>query len=247
MGHAQTSERGVNLVLFEPAEVERPLPRADRRAVHTLEVLRRRPGDELDVGLVEGPRGKATLVSVTEDTLVLRFHWGEPPPPLDPIRLLIGLPRPQTARKVLEEATALGVAAIDFVETERADPNYARSSLWRTDEWRRHLIAGAEQAFTTRLPAVRWSLTLAAGLTGLPETACRLALDNYEAPISLSVVPIVAPVVLAVGPERGWSTGDRSLLREHGFSFVHLGERVLRTETACVAAIALVRAGLGLV
>jgi RsmE family RNA methyltransferase len=53
------------------------------------------------------------------------------------------------------------------------------------------------------------------------------------------------PVVIAVGPERGWSARERTLLRDAGFRCVHLGERVLRVETACVASISLVRAQLG--
>jgi RsmE family RNA methyltransferase len=53
-------------------------------------------------------------------------------------------------------------------------------------------------------------------------------------------------VVLALGPERGWSASERDLLRAEGFQLVHLGERVLRVETACVAAIAVVKAKLSL-
>ena len=52
--------------------------------------------------------------------------------------------------------------------------------------------------------------------------------------------------VLAFGPERGWSDRDRAMLRANDFALVHLGTRVLRTETAVVAAIALVKARLGL-
>lgn len=52
--------------------------------------------------------------------------------------------------------------------------------------------------------------------------------------------------MLAFGPERGWSAADRAVLRGSGFALVHLGPRVLRTETAVVAAVALVKAKLGL-
>jgi RsmE family RNA methyltransferase len=53
--------------------------------------------------------------------------------------------------------------------------------------------------------------------------------------------------VLALGPERGWGPADRAALRAHGFTLVHLGPRVLRSETAVVAALTLVRAQLGLI
>jgi len=51
---------------------------------------------------------------------------------------------------------------------------------------------------------------------------------------------------VAIGPERGWSARERDLLRARGFELVHLGPRVLRTETACVAAVAVVKSRLGL-
>lgn len=66
----------MNLILFEPHELTSPLSRADRRAVHVLEVLRRAPGDTFDVGLLNGPRGRATLLS-TDDAALTLAHLGE--------------------------------------------------------------------------------------------------------------------------------------------------------------------------
>jgi RsmE family RNA methyltransferase len=237
----------VNLILFEPGEVGRPLPRSDARAVHLLSVLRRRAGGSFDAGLVDGPRGKGVLLAIGEDALELAFEWGAQTPPLDPVALVIGLPRPQTARKILQEASALGVAAIHFVATDRGEPNYAQSVLWSSGEWRRHVRAGAEQAFSTRLPEVTHGRSLAEAVDSLGPSTGRLALDNYEAPQSLSRAAVASPVAIAVGPERGWSAEERDLLRGRHFSLVHLGPRVLRAETACVAAVAIVKARLGLI
>ncbi len=238
----------MNLILFEPAEIATPLPRADPRARHIVDVLRRREGDEFDAGLIDGPRGKGRLVRLGDTALSLAFTWGDAPPPLAPITLIIGLPRPQTARDILRDATALGVAAMHFVLTEKGEANYARSTLWNTGEWRRHLRLGAEQAFCTRLPAVTHGRPLAEILAALPtENSTRLTLDNYESPTALSQIESVTQcVTLAFGPERGWSAAERGELRDQGFAFAHLGARVLRAETACIAAITLVRAKLGL-
>lgn len=237
----------MNIILFSAAEVQLPLPRRDARARHILEVLRRKAGDSFDVGLINGPRGKATLSVERDDALELIFSWSTPPPPLAPIRLIIGLPRPQTARDVLRESASLGVSTLDFVSTNRSEPGYAQSSLWTSGEAEQLLLAGTAQAFCTRVPALRHGHSLAAAIALLPATGTRLALDNYEAAAALSSLPGPAtPVTLALGAERGWSDQERDLLRAEGFVFAHLGARVLRTETACIAAITLLKAKLGL-
>lgn len=237
----------VNLILFAADELLRPLPRRDPRARHVLDVLRRQVSDTFDVGLLNGPRGKATLVTLDDAALHLRFAWGAPPAPPAPIALVVGLPRPQTARDVLRDATTLGVSAMHFVRTEKSEHSYAQSSLWTDGEWRRHLVAGAEQAFDTRIPEVSHGRSLTEAIAAFPADAIRLALDNYEAPAALADYAPAAPGphVLALGGERGWSARDRAELRATGFRFLHLGRRVLRTETAVVAGLTLLRAKLG--
>lgn len=237
----------MNIILFRPSEVELPLPRQDPRAGHILDVLRRRPGEAFDAGLINGPRGRGTLVAVSPAALTLAFTWAQPPPPPDPLHLLIGLPRPQTARDILRDATTLGVAALHFIRTGKGEASYARSRLWASGEWERHVIAGAEQACCTRLPEVTHGCSLADVIAGLPPGAARVVLDNYEAPAPLSTCPLPegGAVVLALGAERGWSAAEREQLRAAGFAFAHLGPRVLRTETACLAAVTLIKSRRG--
>lgn len=230
----------MNLVLLEADEVGRTLPRDDARVDHILKVLRRRVGDSFDAGLVNGALGKATVVAADETGVQISFVAAQKPPALPAITLIVGLPRPATARDILRDATTMGVSAIHFVETERTDPNYVTSKLWIDGEWRRYLLAGAAQAFDTRLPEVTWTKQLEEVLVGA--TGTWLALDNYEASTHLGSFPCGSaetPLTLAVGPERGWAAHDRAVLRAAGAQFVHLGARVLRVEMAVVAALAI--------
>ncbi len=243
--------------------------------MHVLEVLRRREGEVFDAGVVNGPRGKAVVRHIAAGHLELIFNWGKEPSPLPPLTLIMGLPRPQTARKILNEAATFGVTGLHFVATERSDPNYAASTLWSSGEWRRHLLAGAAQAFDTRIPEVTWTWSLPeaicesgrGGLTGFHDSSLRahnspdgnsvlspndaspllIALDNYEASVRLGAVELEPSrgVCLALGPERGWGGNDRSVLRKNGFLLAHLGERVLRAETAVIAALGIVAARQG--
>ncbi len=232
----------MNLILLEPGEAGAPLPIADPRAVHIVDVLGRREGDLFDAGIVDGPRGKATVVSIGPNGVAFRFEAAAEPPPADPVHLLVALPRPQTARKILNEATSLGVASIRFFPSQKGEPSYASSTLWKTLEWRRHLVDGAAQAFDTRLPGILHHARLADAVAGVPAGCARIALDNYEAAGPLAPAGARRPLALAFGPERGWSAAERDLLRAGGFELAHLGRRVLRTETAVVAALALAKA-----
>ena len=241
----------MNLVLFRPEECARALPIDDPRARHITEVLRRQPGEAFDCGLINGPRGRGRLTARDAQGLHLDFSWqAEEPPPLAPLTLLVGLPRPQTARKILGEATTLGLARLVFFQSERGEPSYADSSLWMSGEVGRLLLAAAEQAFCTRLPEVQRIESLEAGLAAAlaHETpGTRVALDNYEATIGLGATPLAGlPGILAVGSERGWSAAERERLRAAGFTLAHLGARVLRTETACTAGLAVLKTRLGL-
>ena len=242
----------MNLILFEPSEIEHALPRTDRRAIHILDVLRRKTGDTFDAGVINVARGTATLQSVTDAGLTLGFNLTTLPAPLRaPITLIVGLPRPQTARDILRDATTLGVSEIHFVRTEKSDSSYAQSTLWTSGEWRRQAIIGAEQAFDTRIPVITYDRTLPAALGVLTKDSTRVAFDIYEADSTLGAfnrdgLNLPSPHLLAFGGERGWSGNDREVLRAHQFYFVHLGGRVLRTETAVVAALSILRAKSGL-
>ena len=236
----------MNIILFEKHELDLPFRRDDPRVLHVLEVLRRRIGDSTDVGLVEGPRGKAILRTLGDEEVTFEFIWAEDPEALLPIHLIVGLSRPQTCRKILQEATTLGVQRIFFIATDRAEASYATSKLWTTGQWKGMVRAGVEQAFTTRFPKVRfgWDLTDAIAATDFVER--RVCLDNYESKTGLLKIaarPAVAnSIVLAVGSERGWSANERDLFRDSGFVLAHLGQRPLRTETATIAAISVVSA-----
>lgn len=236
----------MNIVLFDPTEIEQPLPLTDERARHIQRVLRRGVGESFDVGLINGPRGRATVAQSETNNLRLTYEWlpAHPPPPT--LTLHVGLPRPQTARDILRDATTLGVTRIRFVHCARSDPNYAASSLWTSGEWHRHLQTGAAQAFDTHLPVVDWDASLAESLaTPLPANVTRWAADNYATDRTFAEIAVdrrSTPVALWIGPERGWDDADRAALDAAGVERRHLGARVLRTETAVVAVLSLVQA-----
>jgi RsmE family RNA methyltransferase len=243
----------MNLILLTPEEAAaNELHGTYARAEHIRTVLRATTGDTVFVGAVGGKRGRATLGEVSAQKITWTVAWEATPPEALPLHLLVGLARPQTVRKILQEGASLGFASIHFFRTEKGDPAYAQSSLWRDGEAEALLRKGTAQAFTTRVPelAVHESLDAALHSATAPTTPtgnlARVFLDIYEAPVPLvEAVRGAAAAVLAIGPERGWSARERDVLRAAGFVGAHMGEHVLRVETACIAAGAVALASLG--
>ncbi|ADE54848.1 RsmE family RNA methyltransferase [Coraliomargarita akajimensis] len=238
----------MNLMLFEVPFEQMTLAGDDPRAEHLRKVLRVRVGALVFVGFIGAERARAEVVSLGDDgSIELKIIAREPAPTPLPIDLLIGLPRPHTAKRILFEAASLGVNRLMFFEAERGEPSYARSRLWQTNEWRERLRLGAEQSFGTHVPDVLMLPDLQTALNELYSAPLRVALDNYEAQGALTgeLARAEDSAALALGPERGWSSNERDALRKNGWTLAHLGPHVMRAETACTAAVAVVASACG--
>lgn len=179
------------------------------------------------------------------------------PPPLAPLRLLLGFPRPIQAARILKDLTSLGVAEIHLTATELGEKSYSQSSIFKDRDFRSHLLEGAEQSGNPRLPRVftHWSLRLclealdAADASSADAGAAageRIFLHPYGDFASLAApTSFEAPLTLAIGSERGWTAAEIERLGAAGFSPRRLGGRILKTETAVIAATVLGLARLG--
>ena len=223
------------------------LSKEDPRAVHLRSVLGVKDGDEIDLAVKNGPRGKGKVSLLPDQRVDLAIRWSERHPcDLFPVHLIVGFARPQICRKILEQASAIGVERISFFQSDKGEPSYAKSRLWTTNEWMERIDQGAEQAFASFVPTCELLVTLEQALSATwREEAFKIALDNYEAsqPLTTDASDGKRPVVLALGPERGWSASERKLLRSRNFEMRHLGQRVLRLETAVVASLGVLLAG----
>jgi len=243
----------VNLILLEPGEVDGDgsITLAGARARHLLTVLRVGAGDRVRVGLIDGPRGEATVQSSSSASVSLRCAF-EPDAPAPPgVDLLLALPRPKVMRRLWAQIAALGVGRIILTNAERVERDYFDAHILTPACYRPLLVEGLQQARDTRLPAVsihkRFKVLIEDELDGLCEPGGLRVVADPSA--RTSVAPTVAEgrragrvgrVLLAVGPEGGWNSYEIALLQSRGFIPVGMGERTLRTDTACVALLALV-------
>jgi 16S rRNA (uracil1498-N3)-methyltransferase len=159
------------------------------------------------------------------------------------ITLVQGIARGEKMDWILQKATELGVAAIAPVSSERSEVRLeGERADKRLAHWRSVVVAACEQSGRASVPAVAPSQPLAEAMEGL-DAQPRYLLDPQAARAigALATTPLTG-CVLAVGPEGGWSPRDRGLLAQAGFEGLRLGPRVLRTETAGIAAIAVLQA-----
>jgi len=258
----------VNIILFEPAEIGKPLPRRDERTLHLLKVLRKKAGDIFDAGIVGGNMGIGRIDAVRLDgSVVFSLDLRQEPPPRYPVRIAVGFPRPIQIRRLLRDLSNLGLEAVDLVGTELGEKSYRDTKLLTDGGARAALVEGAVQARDTRIPALSvypcledwlagrpWERPLPSPEPLAPEKTARppwsvyaggslsrspilIALDNVRPEGSLALLSALGqPMVMAVGCERGWSDRERGELEKAGFLRLSMGERALRTETACVAA-----------
>lgn len=232
------------------AGMELPLP--EDATAHLSRVLRLSVGDECVVFNGDGRDYTARIVA--QDKRGLRIAIGESHPVDNesPLRIILlqGIARGEKMDLILQKATELGVGAIVPLWSQRSEVKLdgARAEK-RLAHWRGVVTSACEQCGRARVPEVAAPVSLAAAVKSLSGGVLRLILDP-EGDLRLATVADEVDsarggVVLAVGPEGGWSPVDREQLIGAGFRGLRLGPRILRTETAGLAAIAALQSHLG--
>jgi RsmE family RNA methyltransferase len=247
----------MNLLLLEPAEVgaDGVALLSGARGRHLQDVLRVQPGQHVRIGLIDGALGTGTVLSLGDGTVRLQCQFDATMPARPPVDLLLALPRPKVMRRLWAQVAALGVGQIILTNAERVERNYFDTHVLEAECYRPLLIEGLQQAQDTRLPAVsihrRLKVLIEDDLDALCPRGPRLvAHPRSSATCSTALAEAGAAVpgetctLLAAGPEGGWTDFELQLLDAHRFRVVGMGDRTLRSDTACVALLALVHSAL---
>ena len=235
----------VDLPLAPGARVTLP----EDAAAHLVRVLRLREGEACVLFNGDGHNYDATLTSATKRGVDAEVTGARAIDNESPLRLMLlqGIARGEKMDLILQKTTELGVAAIAPVFADRTEVRLDGDRLdKRMAHWRSVVISACEQSGRARIPELLPARNLAEAATALPGDALKLTLDPQGDHRSASLaMPASATMVIGIGPEGGWSEKDRAVLRDHGFTGLRLGPRVLRTETAGLAAIAALQARFG--
>ena len=145
----------MNLLLFEQSELDGALlGLAGRRAEHIIHVLGLQQGDKLRVGMVNGRMGSARVENIQKGRVELEVHLTDTPPDAPDIELILALPRPIMLKRILKQATVLGVRRFHLIRSNRVQKSFFQTHLLKPDKLKEVLVQGLEQAVDTRLPDV---------------------------------------------------------------------------------------------
>lgn len=203
-----------------------------------------RVGHTIKVGILGGLRGEGVVLEASPERV--RFEVKVTQAALTPakIDLIVGVPRPQTVKKVIQAAVMFGVTSLHFVRSERGEKSYLQSRSLDADQIEDETVKALEQVWDTRAPEIvvhrTFSYFMEQKLQAI-EAAGGARLSKYIAHPTHEQLTVkdasndpLSHSLIAIGPEKGWSDAEVQLLTERGFRPVGLGERVVRVELALV-------------
>ena len=228
------------------------------QAAHLSRVLRAQPGQVYDI-VANGFLHRAEVAAVSDNEVNFVLHEELESDAALPIHLLLAVFKFDHFEWAIEKATELGVARITPILARRTEKHLGLTAAKRAERWRRIALESAKQSRRTDVPEIADPSPLAAALAS-EAAPVRILLSETEEIVTLAEAlrthvsltsqlhhdgfdvnhePASFRMDLAIGPEGGWTPEEMSAFTEHNWTPVTLGPRILRAETAAIAAIAI--------
>ena len=228
----------MNRILFEKDEISGGVARCGGvRAEHILKVLHGEVGQRLKTGEVDGKVGSGKIISILPggEVEIAVSHDEEGLPSWADV--IMAPPRPRVMKRLLPQLAALGVGRIVLVGAKKVEKDFWGATLLKEENFRPLLIDGLMQSGTSELPILETRRNLrrflVEELDALFPTRNRVVAHPYGAQAAAGSAS--GRLLLAIGPEGGWTDEEVELMESRGFSRYSLGGRILRTDTATVA------------
>ncbi|WP_243041792.1 16S rRNA (uracil(1498)-N(3))-methyltransferase [Dyella sedimenti] len=238
--------RTIRIHVDQPLAASLELALPAQAGEHVARVLRLAAGDPVTLFNGDGCDYPSVIQSIGKREVIVQVQAAQAVTNESPLSLTLaqGVARGEKMDLIVQKATELGVARIVPLLTERAEVRLdASRAEKRLAHWRAVAASACEQSGRARLPEVAPAIPLDAWLRELPrDGALRLALLPEGTRRAAALRFTTDGGILAVGPEGGLGQRDTALLAAAGFEGLRLGPRILRTETAGLAALAALQA-----
>jgi 16S rRNA (uracil1498-N3)-methyltransferase len=207
------------------------------QALHLARVLRAERGQIFDV-VANGFLRRAVVVNVSEREVTFALGEELEADAALPVHLLLAVIKFDHYEWGLEKLTELGAARITPVIARRTEKHLAQAAAKRVERWRRIALEAAKQSRRSDLPQVDDPAPLKQAIAEVSAPVkLLLAETEEESSLAGALEDVRGGVALAVGPEGGWTAEEMTLFSENGWRHVTLGPRILRAETAAIAAL----------
>jgi len=218
--------------VFEIKDVE--------RLSHLRNIIKVSIDDSLKVTLINKGIAKALVKKIDDHLIQLEItsefiHHKTPD-----IRLVVGVSRPQTSKKIIEHATSLGIKSIDFFKAELSEKSYLTSKVFTEDNQLEKLtmLGLSQSAKYCMPPIIKTHLRKEAIVENLNKGEQKLILSlNSKQTIIKNPLDLKKPIHLVIGPERGFTKNEEDYFINQGFRPVLISNSTLRVEIACFSAL----------
>jgi 16S rRNA (uracil1498-N3)-methyltransferase len=218
------------------------------QALHLARVLRAQPGQIYDI-VANGFLHRAEIATVSEQKVDFLLHEELESDAALPLHLLLAVFKFDHMEWAIEKATELGIARITPILARRTEKHLALAAPKRAERWRRIALEASKQSRRTDIPEIAEPIILKVAIQH-EKSPTRILLSETEQATTLSEAlqasdraaateALRQEVALAIGPEGGWTPEEMTLFTQHNWQSVTLGPRILRAETAAIAAIAI--------
>jgi 16S rRNA (uracil1498-N3)-methyltransferase len=212
------------------------------KARHLVKVLRAEAGQRFEISC-GGELRLGRILRLSPERVEFELLERLPSRPLPPVSLLLAVFKFDRLEWAIEKATELGVAEIHPVIARRTTEPLARAAARRVERWRRIAREASQQSRRPVEPVIADPVRLPVAIAATRHAPVRFLLSESETGASLhdalAAAPSGSPLMLAIGPEGGWTEDEAGLFQENGWTPVFLGPTILRAETAAIAALSL--------
>ena len=242
----------MNRILFEKDEIEDGVATCGGvRAEHILDVLHGEVGQMLKTGEIGGKVGTGEIVEIVcgdagadSQVRVKVRHEEESMRPW--VDLVLAPPRPRVMKRLLPQLAAMGVGRIVLVGAKKVEKDFWGATLLKEENYRPLLVDGLMQCGASILPEIvcrrAFRRFVSDELDGMFPTTRRIVAHPHVNSSHSAYPSLPSPasdrMLLAIGPEGGWTDDEVELLEAKGFQRYSLGRRILRTDTATIALLA---------
>jgi 16S rRNA (uracil1498-N3)-methyltransferase len=212
-------------------------------ALHLTKVLRVEAGQRYEISDNRNVYLAEVESARKQDVIFRTLEKLDPEPPGVSMTLCGSLVKFDRFELMVEKATELGVAAILPVIATRSERGLDRAAPKRAARWRRIALEASQQSRRDHLPELLDPVSFAAALARVADHRFVLDEDQSGPPLARALPGERSPeasVAVLVGPEGGWTDGEREQSLAAGWTRVSLGPLILRSETAALAALAVI-------